>query len=420
MTSAAPNAIMMLTPTHSHSSRTSSEELVGGYGNGICARSGISAFPWKLHDILEESERMGFTDIVSWTMQDRGFRVHNHVEFEQSVMKRYFHGRYKSFQRQLNIYGFQRVNTGDDAGSYTHPCFIRGKPDQCRFMVRSKIKGRCNGAYGAAIRHSAGDKLERTEHGSSCSNNNSSHKNVNLATTIRRLPNELSLLAFVTSKRNPVGLVSDEAANETRNHLVNRSSITSMATNNVYEKKLVFPSPIAITESPIDVPSHGSPSHQVMDCSTKIEGHTKIEGQLQHYQHLSHTAALHHSHHQMRQDDGTSDEMGERRAPRNSCRRRSWAETYLQYSIALQQQQEYYRHRRSSLSGGVVNGDDDEDLTRMDLDNIFDEVPTEDRSTTPQAYYDPLAVEGASPSWCEGGKVPSSMAEELLRHMMHW
>jgi len=59
-------------------------------------------------------------------------------------MKRFFnHTQYKSFQRQLNIYGFSRIKTGGRAtGAYKHPCFVRGNPDACRYMVRIKIKNK--------------------------------------------------------------------------------------------------------------------------------------------------------------------------------------------------------------------------------------------------------------------------------------
>ncbi|KAG7348653.1 HSF-type DNA-binding protein [Nitzschia inconspicua] len=103
--------------------------------------TGIPAFPWKLHDVLEDAERKGFTSIVSWTMGGRAFKVHNQKEFEAQILSRYFNQtQYKSFQRQLNIYNFVRLTIGEAKGSYTHDLLVRGKPDICRFMVRTKIK----------------------------------------------------------------------------------------------------------------------------------------------------------------------------------------------------------------------------------------------------------------------------------------
>mmetsp|Transcript_14587 Transcript_14587/g.40538 ORF Transcript_14587/g.40538 Transcript_14587/m.40538 type:complete len:379 (-) Transcript_14587:56-1192(-) len=104
--------------------------------------TGEVSFPWKLHFLLEESERCGFQDVISW-QGDRAFKVHNQKQFEDLIMKKYFkQTQYKSFQRQLNIYGFKRVKVGSHFGSYTHPYLVRGEAAICRFMVRTKIKNR--------------------------------------------------------------------------------------------------------------------------------------------------------------------------------------------------------------------------------------------------------------------------------------
>lgn len=46
-----------------------------------------------------------------------------------------------SFQRQLNLYGFQRLTTGRDRGGYFHELFLRGRPDLCRVMTRTRARG---------------------------------------------------------------------------------------------------------------------------------------------------------------------------------------------------------------------------------------------------------------------------------------
>lgn len=46
-----------------------------------------------------------------------------------------------SFRRQLNLYDFQRITHGRDAGSYYHELFLRGRPLLAKRMVRRKVKG---------------------------------------------------------------------------------------------------------------------------------------------------------------------------------------------------------------------------------------------------------------------------------------
>jgi hypothetical protein len=124
---------------YSRGSRTSNDES----SRLLLHLSSLAAFPWMLHRMLEDAEQQGFQDIVSWLPGDKGFIVHDQDRFMGNIAKSYFsQTHYKSFQRQLNIYGFQRITTsGPDKGGYTHEFLVRGKPEQCRFMVRTKIKG---------------------------------------------------------------------------------------------------------------------------------------------------------------------------------------------------------------------------------------------------------------------------------------
>ena len=62
--------------------------------------SGEIAFPWKLHMVLEESFYGGFEDVISW-IGHNAFKVHDPIQFEETIMQRYFNQtQYKSFQRQ--------------------------------------------------------------------------------------------------------------------------------------------------------------------------------------------------------------------------------------------------------------------------------------------------------------------------------
>jgi hypothetical protein len=105
--------------------------------------SSSTAFPWMLYRMLEDAEQQGFQDIISWLPSGKGFKVHDQVRFVGTITKMCFsQTHYKSFQRQLNLYGFQRITTiGPSKGGYTHEFLARGEPEKCRFMVRTKNKG---------------------------------------------------------------------------------------------------------------------------------------------------------------------------------------------------------------------------------------------------------------------------------------
>jgi hypothetical protein len=49
--------------------------------------------------------------------------------------------KYKSFQRQLNLWGFGRVRQGPDKGGYAHPSFVRGDRNKCDMITHTSIKG---------------------------------------------------------------------------------------------------------------------------------------------------------------------------------------------------------------------------------------------------------------------------------------
>jgi hypothetical protein len=79
-------------------------------------------FPVKLHSMLDDAKRMGHEGIVSWNEDGRSFSVRDPKKFAQNMMQSYFNQtKYKSFQRQLNLYKFERVSKGQGKGSCAYP-----------------------------------------------------------------------------------------------------------------------------------------------------------------------------------------------------------------------------------------------------------------------------------------------------------
>jgi len=95
-------------------------------------------FPVKLHMILSNPE---FQDIIAWLPHGRSWRILQQKAFEERVIPLYFrHGRYSSFARQVNGWGFKRITHGSDYNSYYHELFLRGMPHLCDKMRRLTTK----------------------------------------------------------------------------------------------------------------------------------------------------------------------------------------------------------------------------------------------------------------------------------------
>ena len=76
-----------------------------------------SNFPSKLHEILSRDD---ITDIIAWAPHGRSWRVLRPKEFEEIIPQYFRHGKYHSFTRQVNGWGFRRIMQGPDHSSYYH------------------------------------------------------------------------------------------------------------------------------------------------------------------------------------------------------------------------------------------------------------------------------------------------------------
>jgi hypothetical protein len=113
------------------------------------------SFPIKLFKMLEHIDlhEPELAKIVSWQPDERSFLVHGGAKkLEQQILPRFFKGQkqYASFRRQLNLWGFRRINQkGTDKGAYYHKMFVRGKPHLCRdmsLMAQTSLMARTQGS----------------------------------------------------------------------------------------------------------------------------------------------------------------------------------------------------------------------------------------------------------------------------------
>lgn len=94
-------------------------------------------FPKRLYDMLENAERDGYSHIISWMPDGQSFKIHadgsqNEQDEKEivAILKRTFNQtRFKSFLRQLQLYGFERTYKGPNRGQCKHQMFVRGRRD---------------------------------------------------------------------------------------------------------------------------------------------------------------------------------------------------------------------------------------------------------------------------------------------------
>lgn len=106
-------------------------------GDSRRRRSSETQFPGKLHNMMEYVESEGLQDIVSWVMDGRAIKVHDPQKL-QSILPNFFNQtRYRSFERQLHMWHFEKLWCGRDRGSFSHPYFIKGNRALCSKMSRN-------------------------------------------------------------------------------------------------------------------------------------------------------------------------------------------------------------------------------------------------------------------------------------------
>mmetsp|Transcript_35147 Transcript_35147/g.81270 ORF Transcript_35147/g.81270 Transcript_35147/m.81270 type:complete len:370 (-) Transcript_35147:583-1692(-) len=110
--------------------RDAVREVVGSYNVVEVGQD----FPSKLHEILSNIE---FEEIISWMPHGRSWKVHKPDEFVEKVAPQYFNqGKFGSFSRQVNRWGFRRITHGIDRNAYYHEYFLRGLPQLCKKIKR--------------------------------------------------------------------------------------------------------------------------------------------------------------------------------------------------------------------------------------------------------------------------------------------
>ncbi|KAJ3052137.1 hypothetical protein HK097_006834 [Rhizophlyctis rosea] len=91
-------------------------------------------------------EDQNVQQLIYWDPSGTYFIVNNITEFSKSVLPQYFkHNNFASFVRQLNMYGFHKINdmfhsNSSDVWEFKHPDFRRGEVELLQSIKRKATK----------------------------------------------------------------------------------------------------------------------------------------------------------------------------------------------------------------------------------------------------------------------------------------
>ncbi|CEI90423.1 hypothetical protein RMCBS344292_04748 [Rhizopus microsporus] len=126
------------------------------------SKKGVSTFISKLFSIVNDAHNQ---HLIAWNNSGTSFFIYNATRFSQDILPIYFkHSNYSSFVRQLNMYGFHKINKSPrgqrgsneyEVWEFSHKNFQRDNPtlleDIKRKTMDSELLRRENGDVHASL-----------------------------------------------------------------------------------------------------------------------------------------------------------------------------------------------------------------------------------------------------------------------------
>lgn len=119
-----------------------------GTAQGVSGKAmGTNNFVTKLYHMINDPKSQHY---IMWTEHGTSFVVSNVGEFSRSILGSHFkHNNFSSFVRQLNMYGFHKINrtpraqrtsTSSQTWEFSHPKFLRERPDLLDAIKRKALE----------------------------------------------------------------------------------------------------------------------------------------------------------------------------------------------------------------------------------------------------------------------------------------
>ncbi|KAI9269306.1 HSF-type DNA-binding-domain-containing protein [Phascolomyces articulosus] len=106
-------------------------------------KNSVSTFIKKLYSMVNDKVHQ---DLISWGLTGESFIIYNSKNFSKRVLPEHFkHGNFSSFVRQLNMYGFRKINKAsrgkhgtdqNEVWEFMHPQFQRDRQDKLSEIKR--------------------------------------------------------------------------------------------------------------------------------------------------------------------------------------------------------------------------------------------------------------------------------------------
>lgn len=174
-------------------------------------------FPRRLFDMIEAETAIG-SRILSWSVDGTAFFVNDETVFVNETLPKYNFRASKlaSFQRNLNIYGFQRIVKGPMAGAYLHPLFHRDMDVESLGKILRRdpsFKNRSTTASSTALRREdSASSVDRCEHASETGSSSPIGADLRPGSVKKLQPPRIPSSSQVMKSTEPVG--SGEAPSE--------------------------------------------------------------------------------------------------------------------------------------------------------------------------------------------------------------